>query len=106
MWKNHTTYGSKGTGKYNIQYLQSRWSSYGRPKCKLFIQYGLLKFIEDCYGIFRTEWDETVFDENKVMLDYKRADVWTEVVMVRYTDQLLCEEHIKNAQGRDTTCKR
>ena len=39
----------------------------------------VLKFIEDCYGVFHTEGDEAVFDEINVVLDHKGVDIHAEV---------------------------
>lgn len=42
---------------------------------ELFDQYSILKFIEDCYGVFHMEGDYAVFDEIKTVLKNKGVDV-------------------------------
>ena len=42
---------------------------------ELFDQYSILKFIEDCYGVFHMEGDHAVFDEIKTVLKNKGVDV-------------------------------
>ncbi len=37
----------------------------------LFDQYSILKFIEDCYGVFHMEGDYSVFDEIKTLMRNK-----------------------------------
>ena len=41
----------------------------------LFDKYSILKFIEDCYGVFHMEGDYAVFAEIKTLLKNKGADV-------------------------------
>lgn len=42
---------------------------------ELFDQYSILKFIEDCYGVFHMEGDHAVFDEIKTVLKNKGVSV-------------------------------
>ncbi len=42
---------------------------------ELFDKYSILKFIEDCYGVFHMEGDYAVFDEIKTVLKNKGVDV-------------------------------
>ena len=42
---------------------------------ELFDQYRILKFIEDCYGVFHMEGDHAVFDEIKTVLKNKGVDI-------------------------------
>lgn len=42
---------------------------------ELFDQYSVLKFIEDCYGVFHMEGDYAVFEEIKTLLKNKGVDV-------------------------------
>lgn len=46
----------------------------------LFDKYGILKFIEDCYGVFHMEGDYAVFEEIKTLLKNKGVDVNAEIV--------------------------
>ena len=46
----------------------------------LFDQYGILKFIEDCYNVFHMEGDYAVFDEIKTLLKNKGVDVSAEII--------------------------
>ncbi len=41
----------------------------------LFDKYNILKFIEECYGVFHMEGDYAVFDEIKTVLRSKGVDV-------------------------------
>ncbi len=41
----------------------------------LFDQYGILKFIEDCYDVFHMEGDDAVFNEIKSVLRNRGIDV-------------------------------
>lgn len=41
----------------------------------LFDKYGVLKFIENCYDVFHMEGDYAVFDDIKILLKNKGADV-------------------------------
>lgn len=47
---------------------------------ELFDKYSILKFIEDCYGVFHMEGDYAVFDEIKTVLKNKRVDVNAEII--------------------------
>lgn len=42
---------------------------------ELFDKYSILKFIEDCYGIFHMEGDYAVFEEIRTLLRNKGVDV-------------------------------
>jgi hypothetical protein len=42
---------------------------------QLFDKYNILKFIEDCYGVFHMEGDYAVFEEIKTVLSNKGVDV-------------------------------
>lgn len=42
---------------------------------ELFDQYSILKFIEDCYGVFHMEGDYAVLDEIKTLMRNKGVDV-------------------------------
>lgn len=42
---------------------------------ELFDQYRILKFIEDCYGVFHMEGDYAVLDEIKTLMRNKGVDV-------------------------------
>ncbi len=46
----------------------------------LFDKYSILKFIEDCYGVFHMEGDYAVFDEIKTVLKNKGVDVNAEII--------------------------
>lgn len=46
----------------------------------LFDKYSILKFIEDCYGVFHMEGDYAVFDEIKTVLKNKGVDVNDEII--------------------------
>jgi len=46
----------------------------------LFDKYSILKFIEDCYGVFHMEGDSAVFDEIKTLLKNKGVDVDAEII--------------------------
>lgn len=41
----------------------------------LFYRHGILKFIEDCYGVFHMEGDHAVFEEVKAVLKNKGVDL-------------------------------
>lgn len=42
---------------------------------ELFDKFGILKFIEECYGVFHMEGDYAVFDEIKTLLRNKGAEL-------------------------------
>lgn len=46
----------------------------------LFDKYSILKFIEDCYGVFHMEGDYAVFEEIKTVLKNKGVDVNAEII--------------------------
>lgn len=46
----------------------------------LFDKYGILKFIEDCYGVFHMEGDCAVFEEIKTVLRNRGIDVNAEII--------------------------
>lgn len=46
----------------------------------LFDKYDILKFIEDCYDVFHMEGDYAVFEEIKLVLKNKGADISAEFV--------------------------
>lgn len=46
----------------------------------LFDQYGILKFIEDCYDVFHMEGDDAVFNEIKAVLKNRGIDVDVRII--------------------------
>ena len=62
-----------------IRLASEEWHTTIQKVSRLFEKYGILKFIEDCYGVFHTEGDEAVFDEINVVLDHKGVDIHAEV---------------------------
>jgi hypothetical protein len=54
-----------------LRIASEKWHTTIQKTSKIFEKYGILKFIEDCYGIFHTEGDEAVFDEICVVLEHK-----------------------------------
>lgn len=42
---------------------------------ELFDKYSILKFIEECYGVFHMEGDYAVFDEIRTLLKNKGANL-------------------------------
>lgn len=53
-----------------LRLASEEWHTTIQKVSRLFEKYGILKFIEDCYGVFHTEGDEAVFDEINVVLDH------------------------------------
>ena len=62
-----------------LRLASEEWHTTIQKVSRLFEKYGILKFIEDCYGVFHTEGDEAVFDEINVVLDHKGVDIHAEV---------------------------
>ncbi len=46
----------------------------------IFDQYGILKLIEDCYGVFHMEGDYAVLDEINTVLKNKGVNVHAEII--------------------------
>lgn len=63
-----------------LRIASEKWHTTIQKASKIFEKYGILKFIEDCYGIFHTEGDEAVFDEICVVLKRKGVDINAEVM--------------------------
>lgn len=69
--------------KSEIVFMQARllrlaaeeWNVSIQKVNALFDKYSILKFIEDCYGVFHMEGDYAVFDEIKTVLRNKGVDV-------------------------------
>lgn len=62
-----------------LRLASTQWNTTIQKVSKLFERYGILKLIEDCYGIFHTEGDEAVFDEITAVLCHKGVDIHAEV---------------------------
>lgn len=58
-----------------LRLASEEWNISIQEANELFHKYNVLKFIEDCYGIFHMEGDYTIFDEIKILLENKGADV-------------------------------
>jgi hypothetical protein len=63
-----------------LRIASEKWHTTIQKASKIFEKYGILKFIEDCYGIFHTEGDEAVFDEICVVLEHKGVDINAEIM--------------------------
>ena len=62
-----------------LRLASEKWNTTITKVSVLFEKYGILKFIEDCYGIFHTESDEVVFDEISLVLNHRGVDICAEV---------------------------
>lgn len=62
-----------------LRVASEEWNTTIQKASELFEKYEILKFIEDCYGIFHTEGDGAVFDEINVVLDRKGVDIHAEI---------------------------
>lgn len=62
-----------------LRLAPEEWNTTIQKVSRMFEKYGILKFIEDCYGVFHTEGDEAVFDEINAVLDHKGVDIHAEV---------------------------
>lgn len=62
-----------------LRLASEEWHTTIQKVSRLFEKYGILKFIEDCYGVFHTEGDEAVFEEINVVLEHKGVDINAEV---------------------------
>lgn len=62
-----------------LRLASEEWHTTIQKASRLFEKYGILKFIEDCYGVFHTEGDEAVFDEINMVLKHRGVDIHAEV---------------------------
>lgn len=58
-----------------IRLASEEWHTTIQKVNVLFDQYGILKFIEDCYDVFHMEGDDAVFNEIKTVLRNRGLDV-------------------------------
>lgn len=58
-----------------IRLASEEWNTTIQKVNVLFDQYGILKFIEDCYDVFHMEGDDAVFHEIKTVLKNRGIDV-------------------------------
>lgn len=58
-----------------LRLASEEWHMPIQKASELFDQYGILKFIEDCYGVFHMEGDPAVFNEIKTVLKNKGVDL-------------------------------
>ncbi len=58
-----------------IRLASEEWHTTIQKVNLLFDQYGILKFIEDCYDVFPMEGDDAVFNEIKTVLRNRGIDV-------------------------------
>ena len=58
-----------------LRLAAEEWNISVPKAAELFEKYGVLQFIEDCYGVFHMEGDRAVFDEIKTLLNHKGVDV-------------------------------
>lgn len=58
-----------------LRIASEEWNMSIKEASALFEKYGLLKFIEDCYGVFHMEGDYAVFEEIKTLLRNKGVDI-------------------------------
>lgn len=58
-----------------IRLASEEWHTTIQKVNLLFDQYGILKFIEDCYDVFHMEGDDAVFNEIKTVLRNREIDV-------------------------------
>lgn len=56
-----------------LRLASEKWHMSIQDVNELFDKYNILKFIEDCYGVFHMEGDYAVFDEIKSVLKNKGA---------------------------------
>lgn len=63
-----------------IRLASLKWNISIQKAAALFDKYDIFKFIEDCYGVFRMEGDEAVFDEIRILLKNKGVDVNAAVI--------------------------
>jgi len=55
-----------------------KWDTTAQRASIIFAKYGILKLIRDCYDMFHTEGDETVFGEIEKALKHKGVDIHAE----------------------------
>lgn len=58
-----------------LRLASEEWHMPVQKANELFAQYGILKFIEDCYDVFHMEGDPAVFDEIEIVLKNKGVDL-------------------------------
>lgn len=58
-----------------LRLVSEEWHISIQKANELFDKYSILKFIEDCYGIFHMEGDYAVFEEIRTLLRNKGVDV-------------------------------
>lgn len=80
----------KGTGmgeKRQILYMQARmlrqaaekWDISMEDVTKIFVKYGVLQYIEECYGIFHVQGDEAILEDIGQYLKNRGIESDTEV---------------------------
>ncbi len=73
--------------KYQIVFMQARLLRMASEEWKVTIQkandifnkYNLLRFIEECFDVFRMEGDRAVFYEIQTLLKSKGVDIYAEI---------------------------
>lgn len=63
-----------------IRLASEEWHTTIQNVNLLFDQYGILKFIEDCYDVFHMEGDDAVFNEIKTVLKNRGIDVDVRII--------------------------
>lgn len=62
-----------------LRLAAEKWNISVQRANELFDKYGILQYIEDCFGIFHTEGDYAVFDDIQMLLRNKGVDIFAEI---------------------------
>lgn len=62
-----------------LRLAADKWDTTVQKSSTVFDRYGIFELIRDCYSMFHTEGDETVFGEIEKVLEHKGVDVHAEI---------------------------